>query len=185
MAGARDPYDLERFVDAQRTTYDAALSELRDGRKTGHWMWYIFPQIEGLGRSRLAETYAISSLEEALAYIAHPLLGARLFECAQAAVQIPGGSAREVFGSPDDLKFRSSMTLFAAVSPEGSVFEAALERYFAGRGDEATLELLGSRPDRGFCEDCGDPIPEARRAASPGARRCVDCQTVYDVRLRS
>lgn len=139
---AADPYDLYRFVRAQEAAYDRALAELRAGRKRSHWMWYIFPQVAGLGFSATSRHYAIKSLEEAKAYLAHTLLGPRLIECAEAALQVDGRSAHEIFGSPDDLKLRSSATLFAQVSPEGSVFHRLLDKYFQGQPDTATLRLL-------------------------------------------
>ena len=138
-----DAYDLDRFVQAQADSYDRALSEIRDGYKRTHWMWYVFPQVEGLGSSPTARRYAIRSLEEAEAYLRHPVLGPRLVECAEAALAVPGNSARDVFGSPDDWKLRSSATLFALVSPPDSVFERLLAKYFQGQQDEATLRLLG------------------------------------------
>jgi uncharacterized protein (DUF1810 family) len=133
---------LERFVEAQAPVYDQALGELRAGRKQSHWMWFVFPQIAGLGHSVMAQTYAIQSLEEARAYLAHPLLGSRLRECTQAVVDIEGKSAHEIFGSPDDLKFRSSMTLFAHAAPDERLFRATLEKYFDGEVDALTLEKL-------------------------------------------
>src|SRR3954468_12248130 len=116
-----DVHDLSRFVEAQRSTYEQALAELRSGRKRTHWMWYIFPQLAGLGRSATARRYAIESLEEARAYLEHPLLGPRLIACAAAVCEIEGRSAYEIFGSPDDLKLHSSATLFARVSPPRNV----------------------------------------------------------------
>jgi uncharacterized protein (DUF1810 family) len=140
---AEDPYDLERFVTAQRSRYDQALSEISAGRKRSHWMWYIFPQLEGLGSSPTAELYSIGSLEEAAAYLRHPVLGPRLIECAEAALAVPGASAHDIFGSPDDWKLRSSATLFALVSPSGSIFHQLLDKYFGGDQDQRTLHLLG------------------------------------------
>lgn len=137
-----DPFDLKRFVDAQRTVYEHARAELLAGRKTTHWMWFIFPQIEGLGRSPTARRYAIRSLDEARAYLAHPILGPRLVECTQIVNRIEGKSAREIFGSPDDLKFRSSLTLFARAAPEEPVFEQALAKYFDSEPDPLTVERL-------------------------------------------
>ena len=125
-----DPYQLQRFVDAQDAVYARALEELRRGRKESHWMWVVFPQMAGLGRSTMSERYAIRSDDEARAYLAHPTLGARLTECAEAVLAVEGRSAREIFGSPDDLKLRSSATLFAGVSPPGSVFQRLLDKYF-------------------------------------------------------
>ena len=137
-----DPFDLQRFVDAQVGAIDRARDELSRGRKASHWMWFVFPQIEGLGHSAMARRYAITSLAEAVAYLAHPVLGARLRELAAIAVSAPGRSAHEIFGSPDDLKFRSSMTLFAAAAPGEAVFQGALDRFFAGEADQATLAQL-------------------------------------------
>lgn len=137
-----DPYDLNRFVEVQRDDYDEALSEIASGRKRTHWMWYIFPQIDGLASTATSRHFAIKSLEEARAYLDHPVLGARLLECAEAALAVEGRSAHDIFGSPDDLKLRSSATLFAVVQP-GSVFDRLLARYFDGVPDGKTLELLG------------------------------------------
>ncbi len=137
-----DPHDLERFVRAQESDYETALREITAGRKRSHWMWYIFPQIDGLGSSPMARHYAIKSADEARAYLAHPVLGERLQACARAAVANEGRSATEIFGSPDDLKLRSSATLFAAVSPPGSVFQQLLEKFYPGGPDPATLRLL-------------------------------------------
>ncbi len=137
-----DPFDLARFVDAQAGCYDAALAELRAGRKRTHWMWFVFPQIAGLGFSAMAARYAIGGRAEAAAYLAHPVLGPRLVECTEAVVGIDGRSSNAILGSPDDLKFRSSMTLFAAVADDPAPFEAALEKYCDGP-DDATLRLLG------------------------------------------
>lgn len=139
-----DPHDLARFVAAQESDYATALRELRGGRKRSHWIWYIFPQVAGLGTSGMSRRYAIKSRREAEAYLAHPVLGPRLAECAQALLAHTGKSAREVMGSPDDLKLCSSMTLFAAVSPPGSPYAAVLERYFEGAGDARTLEYLAA-----------------------------------------
>ena len=137
-----DPFDLQRFVDAQHGVYESALGEITQGQKRTHWMWFIFPQIDGLGSSPAARHYAIKSREEAEAYLRHPVLGPRLAACAEAALAVDGRSAREIFGSPDDLKLRSSATLFAAVAPGGSVFERVIEKYFNGQPDPKTLELL-------------------------------------------
>ena len=142
---ADDPHELDRFVQAQVGDYEQALAEILAGRKQSHWMWYIFPQIDGLGFSSMSRRYAISSRAEARAYLEHPLLGPRLIECAEAAMSVEGKSANEIFGSPDDMKLRSSATLFAAVSPD-SVFTRLLDRYFKGEGDPKTLQLLGRRP---------------------------------------
>jgi uncharacterized protein (DUF1810 family) len=134
--------DLARFVEAQADSYAQALSEIRSGRKRSHWMWYIFPQFDGLGLSETSRRYAIKSVAEAEAYLRHPILGPRLLEIARAALSIEGRSALEVFGSPDDMKLRSSATLFASVSQPGSVFEQLLDRYFGGEPDDKTLRLL-------------------------------------------
>ena len=138
-----DAFDLQRFVDAQARTYDAALAELTAGRKRTHWMWFVFPQLAGLGLSRTAQAYAIASLDEARAYLAHPLLGPRLRACTAAVNAVHGRTAHEIFASPDDLKFRSSMTLFREAAPDEPLFQAALDRYFDGRPDPRTLEILG------------------------------------------
>ncbi len=140
---ADDPYNLSRFLEAQEDDFEQALSEIKAGRKRTHWMWYIFPQFEGLAFSSTSQHYAIKSVEEARAYLDHPVLGPRLRECAEAAVSVEGRSAAEIFGSPDDLKLRSCATLFACVSPPGSVFERLLDKFYGGRRDEKTLQLLG------------------------------------------
>lgn len=137
-----DTYDLQRFVEAQQPVYPRVVSELRAGRKQSHWMWFIFPQIQGLGRSETARHYAIASRDEASAYLAHPLLGSRLREITAAALEHPGLSATALFGQPDDLKFHSSLTLFAAVAEDPEPFRQALKTFFAGRPDEATLTRL-------------------------------------------
>lgn len=137
-----DPHDLARFVDAQSLTYDRALAEIRDGRKRSHWMWFIFPQLAGLGVSPMSARFAIASLDEARAYLRHPVLGPRFHECVDVLLQIDGRSAHDVFGSPDDLKLRSCATLFTEVAPPDSVFVRVLDRYFDGRRDERTLALL-------------------------------------------
>ena len=134
--------DLQSFVDEQAGVYETALSEISSGRKRSHWMWFIFPQLAGLGSSAMAQRYAISGVAEAKAYLQHPVLGPRLIECAEAVVVHDGPSAAYIFGSPDDLKLRSSATLFALVSPPGSVFERLLEKYFDGTPDDKTLQLL-------------------------------------------
>jgi len=133
---------LRRFVDAQGPTYPTALGELRAGRKRSHWMWFIFPQIAGLGRSAMAQEFALSSLDEAAAYLAHPLLGPRLRECTALVAGIEGRSVGEIFGYPDDMKFRSSMTLFARAAPAEPIFALCLEKYFAGEPDPLTLARL-------------------------------------------
>ena len=137
-----DPYHLDRFLKAQADTYDRALAEIRGGRKRSHWMWYVFPQLAGLGNSPTSVQYAISSRDEAAAFLAHPILGPRLFECAEAVLHIDGRSALDIFGSPDDLKLRSSATLFAAVSPDRSVFHRVIDKYFDGRPDPRTIALM-------------------------------------------
>ena len=139
-----DPYHLQRFIDAQRDTYDQAIAEIRNGRKTSHWMWYVFPQLRGLGSSPLSIRFGISDTDEAREYLAHPVLGPRLRECAQALLKLSGKSAHEIFGSPDDVKLRSSATLFAHVSQPGSVFHQLLERYFDGEPDSRSLTKLRS-----------------------------------------
>jgi uncharacterized protein (DUF1810 family) len=138
-----DPHNLQRFVDAQCSVYVQVCSELREGRKRTHWMWFIFPQIKGLGHSELARRFAISSLQEAQAYLAHPILGPRLRECTQLVNLVEGRSIDRIFGYPDDLKFHSSMTLFArAARDEDQVFDEALRKHFGGQPDPATLERL-------------------------------------------
>jgi uncharacterized protein (DUF1810 family) len=140
-----DPYDLDRFVRAQQDDYEQALSEIKNGRKRSHWMWYIFPQFDGLAFSSTSKLYAIKSLDETRAYLDHPVLGPRLVVCAEAALHVEGRSATAIFGSPDDLKLRSSATLFAHVSPPGSVFHRLLDKFYQGVPDGKTLELLGVR----------------------------------------
>jgi len=144
-----DPYDLARFVRAQEKDYERALSEIRSGRKRTHWMWYIFPQIDGLAFSSTSKHYSIKSLAEAKAYLSHPILGPRLLECAEAVVRVEGRSTTEIFGSPDDLKLRSCATLFACVSPRDSVFDRLLQKYYRGGRDGKTLRLLGIAPETG------------------------------------
>jgi uncharacterized protein (DUF1810 family) len=144
-----DPFDLERFVRAQEGVHDTALAELRAGRKRTHWMWFVFPQVAGLGASPMARRYAIGSLAEARAYLDHPLLGRRLSECAEALLALEGREARDVLGYPDDLKLRSCATLFAAVAPPGSPFERLLARYYGGQRDPETLRRIeGADPPR-------------------------------------
>jgi uncharacterized protein (DUF1810 family) len=137
-----DPYNLARFVQAQERTYEQALSEIQSGRKRSHWMWYVFPQFDGLGFSPTSTLYAIKSVAEAEAYLADPVLGRRLLESVRAALSVEGRSAFEIFGSPDDMKLRSCATLFAGISPAGSVFEQLLVRYFGGEPDDKTLRLI-------------------------------------------
>jgi uncharacterized protein (DUF1810 family) len=134
--------DLDRFVSAQASTYAAALAELRGGTKTGHWMWFIFPQIAGLGRSELSRVYALASLDEAQAYLDHPVLGARLRESAAALLALEGRSATDIFGGIDAVKLRSSMTLFHRAAPDEQLFKTVLDRYFDGVPDPATDERL-------------------------------------------
>jgi uncharacterized protein (DUF1810 family) len=140
---ARDVNDLERFVTAQKDVYDDALAEIRAGRKRSHWMWFVFPQIAGLGHSATAQFYAIRDLAESRAYLRHPVLGPRLIECAQALLALTGKSAQEIFGYPDDVKLRSSMTLFELADPEQRVFGAVVDRYFEGKRDDRTIRLAG------------------------------------------
>jgi uncharacterized protein (DUF1810 family) len=142
---APDPFNLARFLEAQEGSSAAAIEELRAGQKRSHWMWYVFPQVAGLGSSAMARRYAIRSCEEARAYLAHPLLGRRLEECAQALLRVEGRSAEQVMGFPDCLKLCSSMTLFAEVSPPGSVFARVLEKYYAGERDQRTVDSLPAK----------------------------------------
>ena len=144
MTDATDPFDLQRFIDAQRSSYAQAMAELRAGRKHSHWMWYVLPQLRGLGLSGMAQRYGIASMDEARAYLGHPVLGARLRECVAAMNALPGSNARQVLGSIDALKFRSCLTLFGVVAPEEDLFQAALDKFYAGKPDPQTLELLGS-----------------------------------------
>jgi len=137
-----DPYDLQRFVDAQESVIDDVRAELSAGHKRTHWMWFVFPQIVGLGHSAMAQHYAISSRDEARAYLAHPVLGARLVELTRIVNGLQGRTAGQIFGYPDDMKFHSSMTLFAHTADDPAVFEEALRRYFDGQSDEATLSRL-------------------------------------------
>ena len=140
--GKGDPHDLRRFVEAQEGDYERALSEVKDGRKRSHWMWYFFPQYVGLGFSATSQQYAIKSVAEARAYLDHPILGRRLTEFAEAALSVEGRSALEIFGSPDYMKLKSCATLFACVAPAPSVFDRLLEKYFGGVRDNTTLRLL-------------------------------------------
>jgi len=137
------PFDLERFVAAQEGVYEGALRELRAGRKTGHWIWFIFPQLAGLGRSEMSRFYGIESVDEAQAYLEHPVLGARLRECAGAVLATSGRTADQIFGSLDAMKVRSSMTLFHRAAPDEAPFQGVLERFYGGVADEATDALLG------------------------------------------
>jgi uncharacterized protein (DUF1810 family) len=142
----QDPYDLQRFVAAQEPVFEQVRAELRQGRKTSHWMWFVFPQIDGLGHSSMARRYAIRSRAEAQAYLQHPLLGERLCECTQLVNAIEGSTIAQIFGEPDNLKFHSSMTLFAWVGDDSAVFNEAVRKYFGGRLDRRTLELLEGEP---------------------------------------
>jgi uncharacterized protein (DUF1810 family) len=137
-----DPFDLQRFVEAQNPVYSRVLAELCRGRKTSHWMWFVFPQIEGLGASPMAVKFAISSLDEAKAYLAHPVLGPRLRECVGLVNRVEGASAHDIFGAPDDRKFHSSMTLFHRAAPDDERFKEALRKYFNGGFDQGTLARL-------------------------------------------
>jgi len=139
---SEDRFDLNRFMSAQAGVYFTALAELKAGKKRSHWMWFIFPQLSGLGSSTMAMDYAIKSLDEAQEYLLHPILGVRLRECTETVLAIDDRAASEIFGYPDDLKFKSSMTLFEAVAGQDSIFSAALGRYFNGERDSRTLELL-------------------------------------------
>ena len=141
-----EDFDLDRFIRAQAPVMAQVRSELKAGRKSTHWMWFVFPEISGLGHSPSARLYAIASLDEAMAYVAHPVLGHRLVECTGLVNAVEGRTAHEIFGSPDDMKFHSSMTLFSLANPDEPAFGAALEKYFEGRGDRRTLELLGMSP---------------------------------------
>lgn len=140
-----DPYDLRRFIKAQAPVYAQVCAELRASEKRSHWMWFIFPQIAGLGRSPVAKRYAISGIDEARAYLAHPILGPRLRECTQLILAVPGRTSRQILGDIDSQKFRSSMTLFARTAPEDRLFQDALDKYFAGEADEMTLLKLEVR----------------------------------------
>lgn len=142
-----DPHNLNRFVEAQEDDYERALAEITSGRKRTHWMWYIFPQLDGLGFSSISKHFSIKSIEEARAYLDHPVLGPRLVECAEAVIAIDDLSATEIFGSPDDLKLKSCATLFASVLPPGSAFDRLLAKYYMGARDAKTLQLLGATPN--------------------------------------
>jgi uncharacterized protein (DUF1810 family) len=142
MSGSRDRYGLERFIDAQGGVYDAVLAELRNGAKRSHWIWFVFPQLRDLGRSPTALHYGISSLDEARAYLAHDVLGPRLRQCARLVADIDGRSIEDVFGWPDNLKVRSSMTLFAHATEDNGDFLAVLDKFYDGQEDAATVDLL-------------------------------------------
>jgi uncharacterized protein (DUF1810 family) len=139
---AIDPYDLQRFVAAQNSCFDKVCDELREGHKRSHWMWFIFPQLKGLGSSVMAMRYAISSKGEAQAYLINSILGPRLRRCTELVLRVEGRSVKQIFGSPDDLKFRSSMTLFAKVTSDNKVFQDAMQKYFAGEPDRMTINRL-------------------------------------------
>lgn len=139
-----DAFNLQRFIDAQAGGYARALAELAAGRKTGHWIWYVFPQLKGLGFSQASQFYGVSGIEEARAYLAHPILGPRLRACVDAMLAAAGGSAEAILGSTDAMKFRSSMTLFARAAPQEELFSRALARFFDGEADPKTLALLGA-----------------------------------------
>ncbi len=141
-----DPHDLNRFLAAQTSDFQTALSELRRGRKTSHWIWYIFPQVAGLGKSQMARHYAIQSKDEAIAYLAHPVLGPRLIECAEGLLLNWGDSIETIMGFPDHRKLNSSMTLFAEISAPNSVFQQVLDVFYRGRKDQITLQFLGNQP---------------------------------------
>ena len=143
-----DQFDLARFTSAQEAVYDGALAEIRSGDKRSHWMWFIFPQIDGLGFSSTAQRYAIKSAEEARDYLAHPVLGPRLLECAKAVLAVEGRSASEIFGWPDDLKLKSCMTLFESVAGQDSLFGQVLDRYYQGKRDTRTQEILAAMQER-------------------------------------
>lgn len=137
-----DQFNLQRFVDAQQPVFNAVCTELREGCKRSHWMWFIFPQIQGLGASAMARRFAISSIQEARAYLKHPLLGPRLRECSQLVAQVQGRSIAEIFASPDDMKFRSSMTLFARAAVDNQIFNCCLQKYYDAQPDPMTLAVL-------------------------------------------
>ncbi len=144
MEAAADPYNLQRFLDAQEPVIAAVLLELKRGRKYGHWIWFIFPQLKGLGRSSTSEFYGISSMAEAKAYLQHPVLGPRLIQCTELVNALEGGDAGEIFGEIDAMKFRSCMTLFARAAPQNGIFSAALQKYFDGQSDSLTVAHLGT-----------------------------------------
>jgi uncharacterized protein (DUF1810 family) len=142
MSTVNDAHNLQRFVDAQALVYEQVRAELRSGQKKGHWMWFIFPQLRGLGHSQMATTFGIASRQEAEAYLQHPILGARLRECARAVNRVEGRSIDQIFGAPDDLKFKSSMTLFANITSENQIFKEALQKYFDGEPDRLTIQRI-------------------------------------------
>jgi uncharacterized protein (DUF1810 family) len=142
MTSGNDPYHLQRFVDAQNALFEQVCAELREGRKQGHWMWFIFPQLRGLGHSAMAVHFAITCRQEAEMYLKHPVLGPRIRECTRLVNLVEGRSITQIFGYPDDLKFRSSMTLFAAATSENKIFNHALQKYFSGEPDRLTIGRL-------------------------------------------
>ncbi len=144
MINPTDPFDLDRFIQAQKPVYETVLTELQSGQKRTHWMWFIFPQIAGLGRSPMAQRYAIKSLDEAKAFLEHPVLSSRLTECTQTVLDLENRSVSAIFGYPDDLKFHSCITLFAQVTATDSVFNLTLKKYFMNQQDTQTLERLGN-----------------------------------------
>jgi uncharacterized protein (DUF1810 family) len=139
---ANDPFDLQRFLDAQNRCYEQVCQELRAGYKQSHWMWFVFPQLKGLGHSAMANHYGIASAKEAEAYLAHAIFGPRLRHCTELVLGVEGRSIEQIFGDPDDMKFRSSMTLFATVAADNKIFKDALQKYFAGKPDQRTIEML-------------------------------------------
>jgi len=145
MKSTDDPFDLSRFTSAQEGVYDQVLAELRSGEKRSHWMWFIFPQIDGLGSSSMARRYSIKSIDEAQHYLRHPILGPRLQECAETVLGIKARCASEIFGNPDDMKLKSSMTLFSSVASPGSASANVLDKYFEGERDSGTLRILEKR----------------------------------------
>lgn len=151
-SGDGDPFALARFLEAQEGIYANVVQELRAGRKRSHWMWFVFPQIDGLGASATARHYAIKSLDEVRAYLEHPVLGARLLECTRIVNELQGRTALQIFGTPDNLKFCSSLTLFELVAGHGAEFSAALDKYCSGRRDVATLNLAGTVGTRAAAE---------------------------------
>jgi len=143
MADSADPHDLHRFLDAQNPVFEEVYTELQAGQKRRHWMWFIFPQLRGLGSSQMAFKFGIATRQEAEAYLQHPILGPRLRECTRLVNLVEGRSIQQIFGSPDDLKFRSSMTLFASAAADNQVFRDALQKYFGGEADQLTVVRLG------------------------------------------
>lgn len=144
-----DIFQLQRFIDAQENIYTDVISELKQGYKKSHWMWYIFPQITGLGQSHISQQYAIGSLEEASAFVQHPILGDRLYECAEIVVNTEGSTAKQIFGTPDHLKFHSCITLFCQVENHHPVFDSALTKYFENKQEQLTLDILSGSSNQG------------------------------------